>query len=157
MKNIKSMIAAVLAIAITAILFTACKKDKPVDLIRRTSAIMSGANETPAVTSNGTGNIDVAFDPTTKVISYTATWQLGQPTATTVNMHFHGAETGTDLISSAVVIGVTGFSTASSGTLSGTTRALTLEEENQLLAGKWYFNIHSSTVPSGELRGNIKF
>jgi hypothetical protein len=71
-------------------------------------------------------------------------------------MHFHGAEDGSDTKSSGVIIGITGFTTANTGTISGTTRALTDVEVNQLLAGKWYLNIHSSTNTSGELRGNIK-
>lgn len=145
--------------ALTAFLFTACKKDNnvPADLTRRTSATLSGAAETPAIPSTGTGRIDVAYDPGSKIISYTLSWQLGSSAATTAAMHFHGAEDGSDLKSSAVTIGVTGFSTGSSGTLSGATRALTQAEEDQLLAGKWYFNVHSSTNPGGELRGNLKF
>lgn len=155
---IKKMITAVFAVAITALLFTACKKKAtPIDLTKRVTAQLSGANETPPVTSTGTGTVAIAYDPTAKIITYKTTWQLGSSTATTLNMHFHGAADGSDSKSSPVVIGITGFSTMSSGEFSGTTRALTQEEENQFLSGKWYFNIHSSTYPGGELRANIKF
>jgi hypothetical protein len=72
-------------------------------------------------------------------------------------MHFHGSENGSDAVSSPVAIGITGFAPGSTGSTSGMTVALSSAQEAQLLAGKWYINIHSSTVPSGELRGNIKF
>ncbi len=140
-------------------LFSACKKDDegPVDNTRKATVTLSGAQETPAITSSGTGTAQLTFDPALKTITYNITWTLGVASATTANMHFHGAEDGSDLKSSGVVIGITGFTTASSGIISGVTRVLTDVEVAQLLAGKWYLNIHSSTVPSGELRGNIKF
>lgn len=155
-KNFKILISAV-AIALTAFLFTACKKDKQVDLVKKTSATLGGAYEAPPIASTGTGSIDVAYNTASKVITYTVIWQLGLASDTTVAMHFHGAADGSDSKSSPVTIGVTGFSSASSGSLSGATRALSQAEEDQLLGNKWYFNIHSSTTPSGELRGNIKF
>lgn len=136
-----------------------CKKndDPEPDQTKKVTVQMSGANEVPAVSTTGTGTAQISYDPDTKMITYQLVWQLGLASATTTNMHFHGAEDGSDLKSSPPTIGITGFSTASSGTLSGTTRALTSTEEAQLLAGKWYVNIHSSTNPGGELRGNIKF
>lgn len=135
-----------------------CKKDEeePVSLIKTATIQLSGAQEVPAVTTAGTGTAEISYDPTMKMINYKITWQLGMPTATTTNMHFHGSETGSDMVSSGVAIGITGFSTGSSGVLTGMTVALTDVQIAQLLAGKWYVNVHSSTVGSGELRGNIK-
>ncbi len=151
----------VAALAVTVILFfSACKKDKetaPVDLTKKTTVTLSGAQEFPANSSTGTGTAQITYDPTPKTITYTINWQLGSTTATTSGMHFHGAEDGTDIKNSPVVIGITGFATGSAGTLTSTTRVLTDTEAAQLLAGKWYLNVHSSSTPSGELRGNIKF
>ena len=148
--------------AICAVLlftFSGCKKDddEVVDNMRRVTVTLSGAQETPAVTSTGTGTAKIVFDPMLKTINYNITWTLGSSTATTTNMHFHGAEDGTDLKSSVVALGITGFPTGNTGTVTGTTVPLTDVQVAQLLAGKWYLNIHSSTTPSGELRGNIKF
>lgn len=154
----KSAKLSVCAAVLTLFLFTGCKKDDaPESLIRKVTVQMTGAQEVPAVTTSGNGTAEISYDPTIKVITYKITWQLGNAAATTTNMHFHGSETGTDAISSGVAIGITGFSTSSSGTLSGSTVPLTDIQAAQLLAGKWYVNIHSSTVTSGELRGNIKF
>ncbi|SDM11220.1 CHRD domain-containing protein [Daejeonella rubra] len=147
-------------IMLAVIILSGCKKDEveePVSLIKKATITLSGAQEVPAVTTSGTGTAEISYDPTMKMITYKITWQLGNPSATTTNMHFHGSETGSDLVSSGVAIGITGFATGSAGLLNGMTIALTDVQAAQLLAGKWYVNIHSSTVGSGELRGNIKF
>ncbi|MEJ7694153.1 CHRD domain-containing protein [Daejeonella sp.] len=156
-KNQLLTVFALCAILTTS--FYGCKKDddEPVDNMKRVTVTLSGAQETPAITSSGTGSAKLIFDPVLKTINYNMTWTLGSSSATTANMHFHGAEDGSDLKNSAVVFGITGFTTANTGTISGTTIALTDVQVAQLLAGKWYLNIHSSTVTSGELRGNIKF
>ncbi|HEY0056067.1 MAG TPA: CHRD domain-containing protein [Pedobacter sp.] len=157
--NFKTSIISTLSV-IAILTFAACKKDKkeePIDLTKKTTVTLSGAQEVPANSSTGTGTAQITFDPTAKTIAYNLTWQLGNSTATTTNMHFHGAEDGSDIKSSPVTIGITGFSTGNTGLIMGTTRVLTDAEVNQLLAGKWYLNVHSSSVGSGELRGNIKF
>lgn len=147
---------AVLAVLMTT--FSSCKKDdEVVDNMKRVTVTLSGAQEVPAITTSGTGSAKLVFDPVLKTLNYNITWTLGSSTATTSAMHFHGAEDGSDLKSSGVALGITGFATGSSGTLVGTTVALSDVQVAQLLAGKWYLNIHSSTVGSGELRGNIKF
>ena len=153
------MILAVCAVFLTT--FSGCKKDddEVVDMMKRVTVTLSGAQEVPAVTSTGTASAKLIFDPSLKTINYSITWTLGSAAATTTGMHFHGAEDGSDMKNSGVVpgFGLTGFSTTNTGTFSGTTIALTDAQVAQLLAGKWYLNIHSSTVTSGELRGNIKF
>lgn len=73
--------------------------------------------------TTGTGTAEISYDPTMKMITYKITWQLGNTSATTTNMHFHGSDTGSDAVGSGVAIGITGFSTGSSGTLSGMTVA----------------------------------
>lgn len=150
---------AIITLALAFILIAGCKKKEEAapDLTRKATLMLSGSHEVPANSSTGSGTGQVTYDPTAKTLAYTFSWQLGSATATTTNMHFHGADDGSDTKSSGVVIGITGFATTSSGTLSGTTRVLTDVEAAQLLAGKWYLNIHSSTVGSGELRANMKF
>lgn len=145
---------------IASLAVSACKDDDGdiiLDPIKRSTAQFSGANEVPAITSTGTGSADLVYDGVTKILTYKITWQLGSTTATTANMHFHGAEDGSPAKSSPVIIPITGFSTASGGTLTGATPVLTDAQVNQLMSEKWYLNIHSSTVPSGEIRANIKF
>jgi len=159
--QVKRNLTALAVIVILLLSFGACKKNKNDDdhmnQVKHATIVLSGAQEVPRNSSTGTGSAHVSYDPAYKTITYDMTWQLGLSTATTVNMHFHGAEAATDTTSSPVTIGITGFPTGNSGYVSGTTRELSDAEANQLLAGKWYLNVHSSTIPGGELRGNIKF
>lgn len=120
--------------------------------------------QTPPVTSSGTGELDASYNMDTKRITYVVSWQLGNPSDRTTGMHFHGPASPTESASILIEVPLAGAGgydqntggAASSGTVSGQTRALTQAEEEQLLNGQWYFNIHSSTYPNGELRGQVR-
>lgn len=157
--SVKPLTAIFAIAAIFLSVFSGCKKknNMPEITYRTYSATvqLNGANEVPMVTTTGTGTANITYSEQSKTIAYTINWQLGSSTATTTGMHFHGADNGSNSVSSPIVIEITGFSTGSSGTLTGTTRALNSTEIGQLLSGKWYVNIHSSNFTSGEMRGNI--
>jgi len=151
---------ATLALAvILLVVYSGCKKKSSgPDVTYRTytaSVQLNGSNEVPAITTTGTGMANITYNEQSKTIAYTITWQLGSAGATTTGMHFHGAENGSNSTSSPIVIEIPGFTAASSGSVTGTTRALSAAEISQLLSGKWYVNIHSSDFASGEIRGNI--
>lgn len=120
--------------------------------------------QTPAVVTDGTGKLNAVYNENTKKITYTISWKLGNESDKTVGMHFHGPATPSE--NAAIIIGIpltqnsgggyTDPGSESEGSVSGQTRALTQEEEDQLLNGMWYLNIHSTTYPSGELRGQVK-
>jgi hypothetical protein len=111
-----------------------------------------GANEVPAVTTTSTGTFNGTYDKNTKMLTYTVSWTLAEG-ETVSNMHFHGPAATTE--SAGVAIGITGFPTTATGSYSGTTAALTSDQEMQLLDGKWYINIHTPVNPGGEIRGNL--
>lgn len=148
-------------ILISTLALGACKKNRakpaPQNPIRTANVVMSGGAEVPAVTTGGSGTASLSYNPATKMITYQINWILNNAQSITTDMHFHGAENGSPTISSNVVIPITGFATGYTGSLNGTTRALTDAEVNQLLSGKWYINVHSAAFPLGELRGNIAF
>ncbi|WP_299756126.1 CHRD domain-containing protein [uncultured Pontibacter sp.] len=131
--------------------------DDDVDLtddIEFNDIALLGTNERPVIATSGAGEMDVVFNELSNTLDYTITWQLGDSDAATTAMHFHGPA---DPESSAppIIDIEEGFNQGSSGTISGSTRPLTQDEEDDLKAGLWYVNIHSSTYPSGELRGNL--
>ena len=146
-----------LSLIVLFVSLSACTAIKNQSNIKTVTVKLSGANEVPAVSTTGLGTAVIAYNTDLKVITYNVSWTLGSSTATTSNMHFHGSDNGSPTTNSPVQIPIPGFSKASSGTVSGMTVALTDVQAAQLLAGKWYINIHSSTVPAGEIRGNIIF
>jgi hypothetical protein len=144
------------------LLISACKKSNdgpdpvPVSPLLTTTLTLSGANEVPVVAAAGTGTAKITYDKDKKTITYDVSWHLGDENSVTTGMHFHGSETGSDQTNSPVVVLIPDFTSAHTGTVAGTTRALTDAESAQLLAGKWYINIHSNLAPGGEMRANIK-
>src|SRR5258706_9255426 len=114
----------------------------------------SGLNEVPANASAGTGTITGTYDDATNTISYTISFSgLG---SNTVAAHFHGpAFPG---FNAPVTYAHAGFPTAvTSGSLPVTTQVITDAEETDLLAGKWYSNIHTTNFPGGEIRAFLFF
>jgi hypothetical protein len=67
-------------------------------------------------------------------------------------MHFHGpALAGAN---ASPTLDITGFPATASGTFTGSA-TLTEAQEADLLAGKWYWNAHTTANGSGEIRGQV--
>lgn len=97
-----------------------------------------------AVVTSATGTATATFDPTTMVLSYKLTWS--GLTSNAAAMHFHDA--------GPVIVPITGFEQATSGTYSGTA-TLTSEQANDLAAGKIYAQIHTVNIPGGEIKATL--
>lgn len=152
MKNIHSLV--FITMGLFCLLAIACKKDKDDNLYTVTNAPMTGAQENPAVTTTGSGSFDATYNPDTKQFTITVRWQNLSGNATL--MHIHGpAARGTN-------IGVIqNFATLFTPTPAGsfTTNFVingTTQTQDDLLAGKWYVNIHTAANPGGEIRGQIE-
>lgn len=118
------------------------------------SRTYSGANEVPANSSTATGTIGGTYDTVTNILKFRIVFSgLG---SNTVAAHFHSpAFPGAN---AAVAFAHAGFPTGvTSGTLDTTSITLTEAQEVQLLAGKWYSNIHTTNFPGGEIRTQIFF
>jgi len=110
-------------------------------------AELSGAQEVPPTTSQGKGNADITFDTASKQLSWTVNYSglSGPPTAA----HFHGpAEAGKN---AGVAVPIPNQATSP---VTGS-HTLTEGQANDLLAGKFYVNIHTATNPGGEIRGQV--
>ena len=123
---------------------TACSST-PMGTTTTIAAKLSGANEVPPVTTAGTGMLDASFNKATSVLTYTVTYSgLSGPVAAG---HFHGpamagANAGVAL----------GFSGSMESPINGSA-TLTAAQAADLLAGKWYVNLHTAANKGGEIRG----
>ena len=107
---------------------------------------MNGATEVPAKTTDGKGTANATLDTATKMLTYDVEYSglTGPATAA----HFHGpAEPGAN---APVVVP---FPTPASP-IKGTA-TLTDAQMADLMAGKWYANVHTAANPGGEIRGQM--
>lgn len=107
-------------------------------------ATLTGASEVPSNASTATGTATLSFNNTTKIFNLTVTYSGMTATAA----HVHKGAVG---VSGGPVFPIT--VTASPMYL--TSAALTAEQEADLKANLYYVNIHSSTYPDGEIRGQL--
>ena len=109
-------------------------------------ADLKASNEVPPVDSQGSGSVTATFDTASKQLSWkgSVTGLSGPATAA----HFHSAESGKN---GAVVVPIAG---ADKGAFEGSA-TLTDTQAEDLMAGKWYVNIHTATNKAGEIRGQV--
>lgn len=111
------------------------------------STRLDGRNEVPPVHSMGTGTIDAVLNRDTGLFR----WQISYSNLSgpVTAMHIHGpADVGSN---AAPLIGFNPpFESPWRGELT-----LTPAQAADLLAGRWYLNIHTARHPNGELRGQL--
>jgi len=110
-------------------------------------ATLSGAAEVPPIASAGMGQLQAEFDKASRTLRYTLRYSgLSGPVKAG---HFHGpAEAGKN---AGVALGI---NNAGDSPVQGSA-VLTPEQAADLLAGKWYINLHTAANPGGELRGQV--
>jgi hypothetical protein len=108
---------------------------------------MDGKSEVPPNSSAGTGTADIDYDPATKKLSWRVTYSglTGPATAA----HFHGpAEAGKNGGVAVPIPNIASSPAEGSATLTDAQAA-------DLLAGKYYVNVHTAANPGGEIRGQV--
>jgi hypothetical protein len=116
---------------------------------------MDGTQEVPMRETEGCGSIDLVYDKTSKILTYTVYWKnlTGIPTGS----HIHGeAPRGVNAPIKH------DFTEPLPKTTSGSfTNSVVVDEvavkEADLLKGLYYINIHTPTYPGGEIRGQLEF
>lgn len=116
----------------------------PGDFARCFSAALAGSQEVPATSSTATGYGTFILSPDRSALTYDI--HHGGLAGTETAAHIHKGEPD--------VAGVVVFPLAAGSPKQGTL-TLTSAEAADLLAGLLYVNIHSSTYPNGEIRGQI--
>jgi len=110
-------------------------------------ASLNASQSVPPTNSNGIGSLQGTYDTATKQLMYTVTYSglTGNATAA----HFHGPADPDK--TAGVVVPVQG----SVASPIKRTATLTDAQAADLLAGKWYFNIHTEANRPGEIRGQV--
>lgn len=159
---------AFLTAAAVAGVVTACDREEidatgPAQEIYR--ATLSGANERPAVTTNGTGIFNGVVTPGGFLV-YTVSWS-GLSSASN-NAHFHGPTTATSTTPAGVLIDLNAptagrnITHGTSGSASGSidlkvalNANVSADSLKKLLNGGMYINIHTGNNAGGEIAGII--
>jgi hypothetical protein len=109
-------------------------------------AEISGAAQVPPNPSKGTGVVTSTYDTATRVLTWKGIYSglTGQPSAA----HFHGPADAK--MNGPVAVNFEKFASPFEGSAT-----LTQAQAADLLAGRWYVNIHTPSYPGGELRGQV--
>jgi hypothetical protein len=107
---------------------------------------LDAASEVPPNDSKGVGEITTMFDSATKRLTWQGTYS-GLTGPQTMS-HYHGPAALGVNAPPTVTVDAKASPFSGSATLSDTQAA-------DLMAGKWYFNIHTEKNRGGEIRGQI--
>lgn len=99
------------------------------------------------VTSTGHGSVTATLDTATDKLTWHVTY--AGLTGPAVAAHFHGpADPGQNAGPQVPITGSVASPINGSATI-------TAAQATDLLAGKWYFNVHTKANPGGEIRGQL--
>lgn len=108
---------------------------------------LRAANEVPVNASTGTGSVDAVFNKDTSLLRWKANYSGLSGPATAG--HFHGpAAVGAN---AGVALP---WPTPMGASMEGSA-TLTSAQVADLMAGRWYANVHTAANPNGELRGQM--
>lgn len=138
-------IAALTVLAVSAI--TGCgMMSKQSNMVAFTTQLRA-ANEVPPIASAGTGSVDAVLNKDTSMLRWKVNYAglTGPATAG----HFHGpAAVGAN---AGVALP---WPSPMSASMEGSA-TLTAAQVADLMAGRWYANVHTAAHPGGEIRGQM--
>jgi hypothetical protein len=111
-------------------------------------ATLSAASEVPAKDSEGRGTLTGSLNTDSKELTYHVTYEglTGPATAA----HFHGPADPKSNAGPQVPVAMKPLNSPIDGKAT-----LTDDQMKDLMAGKWYFNIHTAANAGGEIRGQV--
>jgi hypothetical protein len=123
----------------------ACAGPASAETIKLT-ADLKAANEVPPNSSAATGRAEATYDTATRTLTYNVTFSgLSGPA---IGAHLHGpSEQGKN---AGIVVPFPTVVSPIAGSV-----VLTDAQAADLLAGKWYANVHTAANPGGEIRGQL--
>jgi hypothetical protein len=108
-------------------------------------ADLSASQEVPPTNSKGSGAVTATFDTASKKLSWKGTYSGLSGPATAA--HFHAGEPGKN---GGVAVPISPNTSPFEGSAT-----LTDAQAADLMAGKWYVNVHTATNKAGEIRGQL--
>jgi hypothetical protein len=109
-------------------------------------ADMKASTEVPPNDSKGTGTVTATYDTASKKLSWKGSYANLSGPATAA--HFHGpAEPGKN---AGVAVPISPATSPLEGSAT-----LTDAQASDLMAGKWYVNVHTAANKGGEIRGQL--
>jgi len=108
-------------------------------------ATLNANSEVPPNSSKGTGTVTATYDTASKKLSWKGNYSGLSGPATAA--HFHSGETGKN---GAVAVPIVPNTSPFEGSAT-----LTDAQTAELLAGRWYVNVHTEANKGGEIRGQV--
>jgi hypothetical protein len=115
-------------------------------------ADLTGGREVPSNNSTATGHVEATLDTSTNMLTWTCVYS--GLSAAPIGAHFHGPVSyvgATSEENAPIQVGTLG-SLASPFSGKATIDATQAQD---LRIGRWYFNLHSTNFPAGEIRGPV--
>lgn len=113
---------------------------------------MTEAQEVPPHQGAGAGTATLTLDPATKTVSWKVTWH--DLSSSAIMAHIHGPATPTTNAPPVVWLSPKGKMAPLNSPLEGSA-TMTDAQWADLMAGKDYINVHTTTNKGGEIRGQI--
>ena len=110
-------------------------------------ATLDGKSEVPPNASAGKGTADIDYDPASKKLTWKVTYSGLSGPATAG--HFHGPADPDK--NAGVAVPITNIATSP---VEGSA-TLTDAQAADMMAGKYYINVHTAANPGGEIRGQV--
>ena len=133
--------------SLAALALTLCWAASPAlaETVTFKDVTLAAASEVPPNSSSGTGTLTATYDTASKKLSWKGSYSglTGPATAA----HFHTGEPGKN---GGVALPITPNASPFEGSAT-----LTDAQAADLLAGKWYVNVHTEANKGGEIRGQV--
>jgi hypothetical protein len=112
---------------------------------------LTGAQQVPPVQTQGTGTANLSYDPDTRVVTWTITFNALSSAATMV--HFHSPAASGKNAPPKIWLSEKGAAAVTSPINGQAT--LSTADAQEFLAGEMYVNVHTKDHPAGEIRGQV--
>ncbi|MCY0389492.1 CHRD domain-containing protein [Robbsia sp. Bb-Pol-6] len=110
---------------------------------------LNTAQEVPPHGTEGTGTLKATYNTVSKALDYKVSYDKLTGPATAA--HFHGPAAPGENAKPVVPVPADALASPIRGHA-----VLTAEQASDLMAGKWYFNVHTAANPGGEIRGQVE-